>query len=179
MKKYLLMLLIATGVMMTAAACGGKSGASVETTAAGPSAPESTAEETDPDNGMPLSKQPDPTAEVLASIVVYAPDDSGKVSEIMDAASELTEANVIDLLKQHGTIGDSTTFVSLDTEDTKETVAAGPGVSSTDSQTVKNGTLTLSGFTAGKGLDEATAKQAVIDTFAANFGLGSVKLVLK
>ena len=189
MKKFILMLTIAA-VMMTAAACGSgnknetkapETAASIaagETT--GETAPDGTPmtkEETNPDNGLPLSKQPDPNRPVLAQISIYAPDANGDMKQVMDTADSLTGENVVNLLISHGTLAEGTKFVSFDTKDSDSTEAAGPGGSS-DAKS-KTGTLILSGFAAGNGIDEEKAKQAVIDTFTENFELDSLELVLQ
>lgn len=180
MKKMRWMLAVMLGAMLALSACGSKKSETETTGAAG--APgvvmETTEEETNPENGLPLSKQPDPTAPVLASIVVYAPDENGKISGVMDAADELTEQNVLDLLVAHGTLAEGVKFVSLDKKDSAETAAVGPGASSDSTEKLQDGTLTLEGFAAGSGLDEETAKQAVIDTFKENYELANVELVL-
>ncbi len=141
-----------------------------------PSLPETTVEETNPENGYPLSKQPDPTAPVLENIIVYASDGKGGVEAQMDAADKLTEDNVLNLLIQYGTIGEGTVFVNMDIDDSEETAAAGPGGEGT---AIRHGILTLSDFSAGEGLTEETAKQAVIDTFRENYGLEDVELILE
>ncbi len=180
MKKYIVLLVLSVMTALSVSACGGKK--TSETEAAGPGdvefvMPETTPEETNPENGLPLSKQPDPDAPVLASIVVYAPNESGKISGIMDAAEELSGESIVELLISHGTLAEGVSFVSMEESDSDETVAAGPGADA--SASVKNGTVTLSGFAAGSGLSEDEAKQAVIDTFRENYEFGSVELVLQ
>ncbi len=179
MKKMRWLMAVALGLMLALSACGSdKKESAAESTPEQGMVMETTEEETNPENGLPLSKQPDPTAPVLASIVVYVPEADGKLSGIMDAADELTEQNVLELMVSHGVLAEGVKFVSLDKSDSAETVAAGPGASSEDAEKIQNGTLTLEGFQAADGVDEELAKQAVIETFKENYKLGDVTLVL-
>ena len=179
MKKCFWMILLLTAALLSA--CGGKEGGKRKApdAAAMPSAAPSTPEETNPENGLPLSKQPDPTAPVLESIVIYAPDGQGKIIEKMEAAEKLTEEAIVKLLVEDGTLKEGAKFVSMEQTDSAETRMAGPGVKDSGGSKVKNATVTISGFAPGKGLDEETAKQAVSDSFRENYQLNEVELVLK
>ena len=187
MKKFLVMLLLATAVV-TVAACGKKSTSKANGAQdSGNGAPvssetqtnESTPEETNPENGLPLSKQPDPTAPVLHTIMVEAPV-NGKLSQVMDAVETLTEQTLLEKLISLGTVGEGTTVVSFTTEETGETMAAGPGAPAGETEKkVKNGKLVLKNFTPGAGLTEEDAKNAVIHTYVADFELGQCTLEIQ
>lgn len=182
MKKLLVMLLLATAVV-TVAACGKKSSSeaseTTQVTKDGPSETAPAVEETNPENGLPLSKQPDPNAPVLDTIMVEAPV-NGKLSQVMDAVDKLTEQSLLDKLIALGTVGEGTELVSFTTEDTDETVSAGPGAPSGEAdKKVQNGKLVLKNFTPGAGLTEEDAKNAVIHTYTADFELGQCTLELQ
>ena len=192
MKKLIATIALLTMVCTMVIGCGGKKSSDQTTAAAqsgaatGETDPEgnpvteeaSTEEETNPENGLPLSKQPDPTAPVLDTVIVMAPV-NGKISRVMDAVDELTEESLLTKLIELGTVADGTTFVSFDTSDTGKTQLAGPGGAAGETVAVKNGKLVLSGFKPGDGLDEATAKLAVADTYAENFDLDEVDVELQ
>ncbi|SFG12870.1 LptM family lipoprotein [Oribacterium sp. WCC10] len=174
MKKFIAMLMIAVTVLAVVG-CGSKSKEENESASETLIAPdgsivqETTQEETNPENGLPLSKQPDPNAPVVDTVVVYAIV-NGNMSQVMDSVDKLTEESLLDKLIELGTVGSSTKLVSFNTEETGETQEAGPG-SSDKTISIKNGVLVLSDFSAGKGLDEETAKKAVADTFTLNYEL--------
>lgn len=168
MKKFIAILLLVCCAAMAVTACSGKKSdketASTEETLA---------------NGYPVSKQPDPNAPVLDSMVIYAPQ-NGKMEAVMDAADKLTGEAVMEKLVEYGTVGTGTTFVSLDIQESAETEAAGPGAESgASTEAVKTGVLTISGFTAGEGLSEEDARQAVINTYKENFELSDVTLTVQ
>ena len=184
MKKFFAMLMLAATVFAVVG-CGGKTKtgedktSSVETAPDGSVIAESTEEETNPENGLPLSKQPDPNAPVVDTVVVYAVVND-KMSQVMDSVDELTEESLLDKLVELGTVGAGTKIVSFETEETGETHEAGPGAPDGDATvSVKNGTLVLSDFSAGAGLDEETAKQAVADTFALNYELSQCTVTIE
>lgn len=180
MRRFMIVLAMTMMTALCMNACGGKNAAG-ETQGSAAGEPTETSasmpEETNPENGLPLSKQPDATAPVLASVIVYAPEKDGSIRGQMEAAAELNGENVVALLVERGTLAEGARFVSMEEKDSDETAAAGPGADS--SASVKNGTVTLSGFAPGTGLSEDTAKQAVIDTFRENFELGAVELRLQ
>ena len=188
MKKFIAMLLLAITVLSVVGCGSSKSKSRNDETAkekTGETAPdgsnvtESTEEETNPDNGLPLSKQPDPNAPVVDTVVVYAIV-NGSMSQVMDSVDELTEQALLDKLIELGTVGASTKLVSFETEETGETQPAGPGATA-DQQTltIKKGKLVLSNFAAGENFDEETAKQAVADTFALNYELSECEVVIE
>ncbi len=183
MKKFIMMLMLAASVLAIVG-CGSKakkddSSSKVETAPDGSVIEESTAEETNPDNGLPLSKQPDPNAPVVDTIVVYAIV-NGQMSQVMDSVDELTEQSLLDKLIELGTVGASTKLVSFETAETGETHEAGPGApDGAASVSVKSGTLVLSDFAAGEGLDEEASKKAVADTFALNFELSDCTVTIQ
>lgn len=184
MKKFLAMLMLVTAVLAVVG-CGSKTksndekASKVETAPDGSVITESTAEETNPENGLPLSKQPDPNAPVVDTVVVYAVVND-QMSQVMDSVDELTEESLLDKLVELGTVGAGTRIVSFETEETGETHEAGPGAPEGSATTsVKKGTLVLSGFSAGAGLDEETAKQAVADTFALNYELSECTVTIE
>ncbi len=183
MKKFIMMLMLAV-TALAVVGCGSKTTkedetSKVETAPDGSVVTESTAEETNPENGLPLSKQPDPTAPVVDTVVVYAVV-NGQMSQVMDSVDELTEQSLLDKLIELGTVGASTQLVSFETVDTGETHEAGPGAAdATAAVSVKNGTLVLSNFAAGEGLDEEASKKAVADTFALNFELNECVVTIQ
>ena len=180
MRRFAIVLAMIMMTALSVSACGGENAAGNPQGSAAGEPMETSAsvpEETNPENGLPLSKQPDATAPVLASIIVYAPEKDGSIKGQMEAAEELNGENVVALLVEKGTLEEGARFVSLEEKDSDETAAAGPGADSAAS--IKNGTVTLSGFAPGAGLGEDTAKQAVIDTFRENFELGAVELRLQ
>lgn len=174
MKKITLMLFLLMLATALLSSCGEKKDDAVKDM---PMSSAAAVEETNPENGLPLSKQPDPNAEVLASIVIYVKGQDDKLSERMEAADALTGENIIRLLIENGVLSEGTEFVSLEESDGTETVAAGPAGGSAG--TLKDGRLTLTGFSAGEGLSEELARQAVTETFVSNYELGKVELVVK
>ncbi len=181
MKKFIAMIMIAA-TMLAVAGCGSKAkndkeSAKTQTAPDGSIIQESTMEETNPENGLPLSKQPDPNAPVVDTVVVYAIVND-KMSQVMDSVDELTEQSLLDKLIELGTVGTTTKLVSFEKEETGETQAAGPGADAA-TVSIKKGTLVLSDFSAGEGLDEETAKQAVADTFALNFELSGCDITIQ
>ncbi len=184
MKKFIMMLMLAASVLAIVG-CGSKStkkddsSSKVETAPDGSIMTESTAEETNPENGLPLSKQPDPNAPVVDTVVVYAVV-NGQMSQVMDSVDELTEQSLLDKLIELGTVGATTKLVSFETAETGETHEAGPGApDGAATVSVKNGTLVLSDFAAGESLDEETSKKAVADTFALNFELSECTVTIQ
>ena len=188
MKKFIAMLLLAITVL-SLIGCGSKSGSkhddksvkekTEETAPDGSSVKESTEEETNPDNGLPLSKQPDPNAPVVDTVVVYAIV-NGSMSQVMDSVDELTEQALLDKLIELGTVGAGTKLVSFETEETGETQPAGPGATEgQQTMTIKKGKLVLSDFAAGENFDEETAKQAVADTYALNYELSECEVTIQ
>ncbi len=179
MKKLMVMLVLAAAICMMAAGCGKKS--SKSETAPDGSVVTTAAEEaeTNPENGLPLNRQPDATAPVVDTVMVYGMV-NGKMSQIMDSVDELTEQSLLDKLIELGTVGEGTTLVSFEKKDTGETALAGPGASDGENTvSVQDGVLTLSNFKPGDGLDEETAKKAVADTYAANFELNQCTVTLQ
>lgn len=167
MKRYISLLMIMIASALILAGCGSKK-------------PQETSEdvsveETNPENGLPLSKQPDATAPVLASVMVVAPVE-GKLSNVMDAVDELTEESLLEKLVELGTLGEGTTLVSFEVKETGETKPAGPGGGTLE---VKNGELKLKDFKAGEGLKEDEAKKAVADTYLANFELSECEVIIE
>ena len=135
--------------------------------------------ETNAENGLPANRQPDATAPVVDTVMVYAMV-NGKMSQVMDSVEELNEQTLLDKLIELGTVAEGTTLVSFEKVDTGETVLAGPGApEGQDTMAVQDGVLTLSGFKPGEGLDEATAEKAVADTYAANFELNQCTVTLQ
>lgn len=181
MKKLMAMLVLAATICIAAAGCGKKSESAKSETAPDGSAVTTAAaeEETNPENGLPLNRQPDPDAPVVDTVMVYAMI-NGKMSQVMDSVDELSEQSLLDKLIELGTVGEGTTLVSFEKVDTGETELAGPGAADGESTvSVQNGELTLSNFKPGDGLDEATAKKAVADTYAANFELNQCTVTLQ
>ncbi|OON86435.1 hypothetical protein BXO88_07940 [Oribacterium sp. C9] len=181
MKKFIAMIMLAATVLAVVG-CGSKSkndreSAKTETAPDGSVVQETTMEETNPENGLPLSKQPDPNAPIYDTVVVYAIVNQ-KMSQVMDSVDELTEQSLLDKLIELGTVGASTKLVSFETEETGETQEAGPGAEAS-TIAIKKGTLVLSDFSAGEGLDEETAKQAVADTFTLNFELSGCDVTIQ
>ena len=181
MKKFIAMIMIAA-TMLAVAGCGSKAkndkeSAKTETAPDGSIIQETTMEETNPENGLPLSKQPDPNAPVVDTVVVYAIVNN-KMSQVMDSVDELTDQSLLDKLIELGTVGSKTKLVSFEKEETGETQVAGPGAD-TSTVSIKKGTLVLSDFSAGDGLDEETAKKAVADTFALNFELSDCDITIQ
>lgn len=174
MKKLLILAALTMSLALTLAACGGKKESKAGEGAQGPVAQETTVEETNPENGLPLSKQPDPNAPKLTTIIVYAPGEDGKMAALMDAAAELNGESVVNLLIAHGTLAEGVKFVSLEEHENGEAKVAGPG----GQESEKVGKLTLSSFAPASGVNEEAAKQAVMDTFCDNFELNQVELVL-
>lgn len=186
MKKLMAMLVLAATICMAAAGCGKKADDKAqETVKAAETAPDGSAvttaaaEETNAENGLPANRQPDATAPVVDTVMVYAMV-NGKMSQVMDSVEELNEQTLLDKLIELGTVADGTTLVSFETVDTGETEMAGPGAAEgQETVAVKDGVLTLSGFKPGEGLDEATAEKAVADTYAANFELNQCTVTLQ
>lgn len=188
MKKFMAMLVLAATLCVTVAGCGKKAENTTKTedTTKAETAPDGSAvttaaaeEETNPENGLPANRQPDPTAPVVDTVMVYAMV-NGKMSQVMDSVDELTEQSLLDKLIELGTVGEGTTLVSFEKVDTGETELAGPGAAEgQDTVAVQNGELTPSNFKPGEGLDEATAEKAVADTYAANFELNQVNVTLQ
>lgn len=187
MKKLMAMLVLAVTICMAVAGCGKKADDKTqETVKAAETAPdgsvvtEAAAEvETNAENGLPANRQPDATAPVVDTVMVYAMV-NGKMSQVMDSVEELNEQTLLDKLIELGTVAEGTTLVSFEKVDTGETVLAGPGApEGQDTMAVQDGALTLSGFKPGEGLDEATAEKAVADTYAANFELNQCTVTLQ
>lgn len=181
MKKFIAMIMLAA-TMLAVVGCGSKSkdnkdSAKTETAPDGSVIEETTMEETNPENGLPLSKQPDPNAPVVDTVVVYAIVND-KMSQVMDSVDKLTDESLLDKLIELGTVGASTKLVSFETEETGETQVAGPGAEA-ETTAIKKGVLVLSDFKPGDGLDEETAKKAVADTFALNFELSGCELTIQ
>lgn len=181
MKKFIAMIMLAATVLAVVG-CGSKTkddkgSAKTETAPDGSVIEETTMEETNPENGLPLSKQPDPNAPVVDTVVVYAVVNN-KMSQVMDSVDELTDQSLLDKLIELGTVGASTKLVSFSTEETGETQAAGPGAEAS-TVAIKKGILVLSDFSAGEGLDEETAKKAAADTFALNFELSGCDITIQ
>jgi hypothetical protein len=188
MKKFIAMLLLAITVF-SVVGCGSSKSKSrndktatektKETAPDGSNVTETTVEETNPDNGLPLSKQPDPNAPVVDTVVVYAIV-NGSLSQVMDSVDELTDQALLDKLIELGTVGGKTTLVSFETEETGETQPAGPGATENQQTiTIKKGKLVLSNFEPGENFDEETAKQAVADTFALNYELSECEVTIE
>lgn len=187
MKKLMAMLVLAATICMAVAGCGKKADdktqetvKAAETAPDGSAVTEAAAEvETNAENGLPANRQPDATAPVVDTVMVYAMV-NGKMSQVMDSVEELNEQALLDKLIELGTVAEGTTLVSFETVDTGETEMAGPGAADgQETVTVKDGVLTLSGFKPGEGLDEATAEKAVADTYAANFELNQCTVTLQ
>lgn len=187
MKKLMAMLVLAATICMAVAGCGKKADdktqetvKAAETAPDGSAVTEAAAEvETDAENGLPANRQPDATAPVVDTVMVYAMV-NGKMSQVMDSVEELNEQTLLDKLIELGTVAEGTTLVSFEKVDTGETVLAGPGApEGQDTMVVQDGALTLSGFKPGEGLDEATAEKAVADTYAANFELNQCTVTLQ
>ena len=173
--------------VMAVAGCGKKADDKTqETVKAAETAPDGSAvteaaaeAETNAENGLPANRQPDATAPVVDTVMVYAMV-NGKMSQVMDSVEELNEQTLLDKLIELGTVAEGTTLVSFEKVDTGETVLAGPGApEGQDTMAVQDGALTLSGFKPGEGLDEATAEKAVADTYAANFELNQCTVTLQ
>lgn len=187
MKKLMAMLVLAATICMAVAGCGKKADdktqetvKAAETAPDGSAVTEAVAEvETNAENGLPANRQPDATAPVVDTVMVYAMV-NGKMSQVMDSVEELNEQTLLDKLIELGTVAEGTTLVSFEKVDTGETVLAGPGApEGQDTMAVQDGALTLSGFKPGEGLDEATAEKAVADTYAANFELNQCTVTLQ
>ena len=187
MKKLMAMLVLAVTICMAVAGCGKKADDQTqETVKAAETAPDGSAVtmaaaevETNAENGLPANRQPDATAPVVDTVMVYAMV-NGKMSQVMDSVEELNEQALLDKLIELGTVAEGTTLVSFEKVDTGETVLAGPGApEGQDTMSVQDGVLTLSGFKPGEGLDEATAEKAVADTYAANFELNQCTVTLQ
>lgn len=187
MKKLMAMLVLAVTICMAVAGCGKKADdktqetvKAAETAPDGSAVTEAAAEvETNAENGLPANRQPDATAPVVDTVMVYAMV-NGKMSQVMDSVEELNEQTLLDKLVELGTVAEGTTLVSFEKVDTGETVLAGPGApEGQDTMAVQDGALTLSGFKPGEGLDEATAEKAVADTYAANFELNQCTVTLQ
>lgn len=187
MKKLMAMLVLAATICMAVAGCGKKADdktqetvKAAETAPDGSAVTEAAAEvETNAENGLPANRQPDATAPVVDTVMVYAMV-NGKMSQVMDSVEELNEQTLLDKLIELGTVAEGTTLVSFEKVDTGETVLAGPGApEGQDTMAVQDGALTLSGFKPGEGLDEATAEKAVADTYAANFELNQCTVTLQ
>lgn len=181
MKKLMAMLVLAATICMAVAGCGKKADDQTQETAPDGSAVTKAAAEveTNAENGLPANRQPDATAPVVDTVMVYAMV-NGKMSQVMDSVEELNEQTLLDKLIELGTVAEGTTLVSFEKVDTGETVLAGPGApEGQDTMAVQDGVLTLSGFKPGEGLDEATAEKAVADTYAANFELNQCTVTLQ
>ncbi len=193
MKKFITLLALVSVLALSMAACGGK---------AKETQPESTMEPTLA-NGLPASKQPDPTAPVLVQVSLYVPDGTGKITAQMDAVSELTEQALLDKLAEHGLLKSGVKAESFEkTAVAGETKAAGPAAAAasaaesaaataaettaaassaaeTDGNEVMKGSLTISGFAAADGVSEEDAKNAIKQTFEDNYELEDLTLTVK
>ena len=179
MKKTLLMLLLAASTVLSA--CGNGDNKNKQEMLK-----ETTVEET-AENGLPLSKQPDPTAPVVDVIFIYRPDAEGKTDKngnliydsMQDSVDKLTGEALFDKLIEHGVLAEGAELASFDVSDIEgETVAAGPGVSE-KAEKAKEGILTIKNFKAGKNISEEDAKKSIEKTFVENFELDKFKLEIK
>ena len=110
MKKLMAMLVLAATICMAVAGCCKKADDQTqETVKAAETAPDGSAVtkaaaevETNAENGLPANRQPDATAPVVDTVMVYAMV-NGKMSQVMDSVEELNEQTLLDKLVELGT----------------------------------------------------------------------------
>lgn len=131
--------------------------------------------------GGAFDKVPDPTAESVAVVSIYAGnEDATGLKKSMSEVKELDAQALVDKLIEEGVLEEGTTVLSFEMVGGSEAEEGGPGAEKAESSEAseKTGTLDLSKVPSSGTAGESLMLGALGNTFIENFELDKLKLLV-